>query len=113
MKRKIAPPLYFDEVRRIEWFKVISKFGIKIRKRGSGWGRGDYITRCPFHCDKSPSMHFYNNIAGFCCYGCGNSGDVFEFVRIMLDGRHGDRILAYRWFKKNFGIPLPWEKKKK
>jgi len=50
-------------------------------------------------------MHFFEH-GNFYCYGCGCSGDVFDFITKML----GDRIKDYRWLKKNYGIPLPWEK---
>lgn len=101
--------LYFEQVRNIGWV-ILKKFGIKIRKRGNIFSSrtGDYITLCPFHAEKSPSMHFYDNSGHYHCYGCGRHGDVFDFVYRIL----GDKIKAYHWIKKNYGIPLPWEKLK-
>ncbi|MCK5460156.1 hypothetical protein KAI52_03510 [Candidatus Parcubacteria bacterium] len=103
---------YFEEVRDLGWV-VLLKLGIKIRKKGNSFSphTGDYITLCPFHTEKSPSMHFYNNSSRFFCYGCGASGDVFNFIsRILGHNYYGDKIKTYRWLKKNYGIPLPWEK---
>ncbi|XLQ20756.1 MAG: CHC2 zinc finger domain-containing protein [Candidatus Moraniibacteriota bacterium] len=48
----------------------------------------------------------------FHCFGCGHSGDVFDFVHDFLEHRcnGGDKVKTYKWFKKNYNIPLPWEK---
>lgn len=36
---------------------------------------------CPFHADKSPSMRIYER--DYYCFGCGEGGDVFDFVQRM------------------------------
>lgn len=36
---------------------------------------------CPFHNEKTPSMKVYSGQKGYCCYGCGEAGDVIRFVR--------------------------------
>lgn len=114
---KIVPLSYFEEVKeKAIWTSVLSKFGIRIRRKSGTCSSprvGDYITLCPFHKEKSPSMHLYNNSKRYHCYGCGSQGDVFTFIAIMLGGVfHGDIIMVYHWLKKNYDIPLPWEKKK-
>ncbi len=109
---KYTPPKYFDTVRWDVGWQVLQKFGIKVKKRGnrSVTHAGDFITLCPFHDEKSPSMYFYGS-GQFHCYGCGAHGDVFEFISKMLGTySYGSKIKAYRWLKKNYGLTLPWER---
>lgn len=40
---------------------------------------------CPFHDDRNPSLHVYED-GGFKCFGCGAAGDVFDFVGLYLFG---------------------------
>lgn len=50
---------------------VVSRYGIKIRN--------GFIS-CPFHSgDRSPSMKLYDKT--FYCFGCGATGDIFDFVK--------------------------------
>jgi|GEM_PF-1923669 len=44
-------------------------------------GRGDsFIGLCPFHQEKTPSFHVRDRVGRFKCFGCGASGDIFEFI---------------------------------
>lgn len=43
----------------------------------------DRKVRCPFHADKSPSLHVYDD--GWHCYGCGEHGDAVDLV-VRLEG---------------------------
>lgn len=38
----------------------------------------DHKAKCPFHDDKNPSLHFYEN--RFHCFACGENGDIFNLV---------------------------------
>lgn len=38
---------------------------------------------CPFHDEKTPSLHFYED--SFYCFGCQEGGDVFAFVEKIED----------------------------
>jgi DNA primase len=40
----------------------------------------NFLGRCPFHQEKTPSFHVRDNHGRFKCFGCGASGDVFEFL---------------------------------
>ena len=35
---------------------------------------------CPFHGDKDASLKVYKDGRGWCCFGCGRSGSVIDFV---------------------------------
>ena len=44
---------------------------------------------CPFHDDKTPSLHVYDD-GGWKCYSCGKYGDVIDFVGLLLYGENYD-----------------------
>ncbi len=96
---------YFKRIREeVKWPIVFKTIGIKARNLRNE----NYITICNFHKERSPSLHFYSKSGRFRCYGCGRQGDIFSFVALYYFSN--DKIKTYRWFKKNYGIPLPWEK---
>lgn len=39
-----------------------------------------YLMKCPFHDEKTPSFAIFPNSNSFCCYGCGQSGNVIDLV---------------------------------
>lgn len=41
--------------------------------------------RCPFHEDRTPSLHVYDD-GGWKCWGCGKFGDCLDFVGYFLYG---------------------------
>ncbi len=51
---------------------------LKLHKAGREWK-----ACCPFHADRSPSFTIYAGGRRFCCFGCGEEGDVFDFVSKM------------------------------
>ena len=53
---------------------------VHLRKTGR-----EYTGRCPFHADKTPSFSVSEEKGLFHCFGCGKSGDVFDFI-MGLDG---------------------------
>lgn len=44
-------------------------------------GPGEWMACCPFHADDTPSLSISDSRARFHCFGCGASGDIFEFER--------------------------------
>lgn len=51
---------------------VCSRYGIEVNSKG--------FAICPFHSEKTASMRIYPGHRGFCCFGCGESGDIIHFV---------------------------------
>jgi len=51
---------------------------LKIRK-AAGW----YEALCPFHHETTPSLKFKENDESWHCFGCGEHGDVIDFVAKM------------------------------
>ena len=47
----------------------------QLRKQGAQW-----VGRCPFHADNSPSFSVNANTNVFYCFGCGVQGDVINYV---------------------------------
>ena len=41
-----------------------------------------YMGKCPFHNDKSPSLSVNTEIKKWHCFGCGKSGDLIDFVEL-------------------------------
>ena len=42
--------------------------------------------RCPFHDDKTPSLHLYEG--HWLCFGCGKTGDYIDLLLMMNDSEH-------------------------
>lgn len=59
---------------RVDVLSVISKY-LPVKKSGNS-----YVALCPFHQDKSPSMHISPSKGIFKCFSCGASGDLFKFL---------------------------------
>jgi len=49
--------------------------GLELKKRGQV-----YWAYCPFHVDKTPSFKADPQRQNFYCFGCGEHGDVIDFV---------------------------------
>ena len=49
---------------------------VKLHRAGNEWK-----ACCPFHADRSPSFTIYSGGARYQCFGCGASGDVFDFLQ--------------------------------
>ncbi len=64
-----------DRVRaRLNIVDVVSR-RVPLKRAGK-----DYKGVCPFHDDKSPSMHVSPNMGIYKCFACGAGGDAFKFV---------------------------------
>lgn len=59
---------------RIPLSSVVSA-AVKLRGRNA-----NFLGLCPFHSEKTPSFHVRDQVGRFKCFGCGASGDIFEFV---------------------------------
>ena len=56
--------------------EVVEQY-VTLRKAGADSSKG----LCPFHDEKSPSFHVRPSLGYYHCFGCGASGDVFNFLR--------------------------------
>lgn len=113
MKNRKIPRSYYEKIRgKIRWDEILSKLGIRFKgtvKLGqSGFGLGNYKCLCIFHKEKTASLVFFENSGRFHCFGCGESGDIFDFISLYISGGRNNLSKTCRWLKKCFDINLPW-----
>ena len=70
-----------DEVKaKVDIVALFASFKVQLEKRGSSW-----MGRCPFHDDTKPSLSVDGTKNLYHCFGCGESGDVFDLARRALE----------------------------
>ena len=58
--------------------EVAGEYGFRPNRSGN--------ILCPFHSERTPSLKVYSEPGrGFCCYGCGASGSVIDFVMFLFE----------------------------
>jgi len=72
---------------------------VKLKKAGRNW-KG----LCPFHDEKTPSFVVTPEMGIYKCFGCGESGDVFNF---MMEMEGVGFVEAMRDLAGRFGVTLP------
>jgi len=77
--------------RHIDLLLVVESAGVEMKKSGS-----HYVGLCPLHIEKTPSFFVFPDNR-FKCFGCGEYGDVIDFVRKL----HG---LSFQEALKHLGI---------
>lgn len=58
--------------------RVCSYYGIELQREGSR--DGQHKAFCPFHNDQRPSLKVNTEKGAFNCFGCGEHGNVLDFV---------------------------------
>ena len=71
-------------------------YGLDVNHRG--------YACCPFHREKTPSLKVYKGRGGWHCFGCGQSGDVIDFVRLYFDLSFQDALAK---INDDFHLNLP------
>ena len=74
---------------------------VKLKKSGSG-----FVGLCPFHDENTPSFHVTPRLGIYKCFGCGESGDLFNFVMEMEGIGFPE---ALRTLAERYGIDIPEE----
>jgi DNA primase len=66
----------------LERIDLVALVGERTTLKKAG---GTYTGCCPFHDEKTPSFHIYNEATPphYHCYGCGVHGDAISFIREM------------------------------
>jgi DNA primase len=68
-----------DEVKgKVDIVSLFSHFGVVLEKKGKS-----HTGLCPFHDDKNPSLSVDQKKGLYNCFGCGESGDIFDLVQRM------------------------------
>lgn len=93
-----------DQVRRVkeatDLVHLMSDY-TAVRRAGN-----NHVCCCPFHQERSPSCHVYDD-GHYHCYGCGAHGDVVTLVR---EKEHLDFTEALEHLARRAGIELVYEK---
>ncbi|MEJ2245528.1 MAG: DNA primase [Acidobacteriota bacterium] len=88
-----------DEVRNsVNIVSAVSEY-VALKKRGH-----NYVARCPFHNEKTPSFNVNEEKQIFMCFGCGVGGDIFKFIMQMENFTFPE---AVRFLAERNGISLP------
>ena len=74
---------------------------VPLKKTGN-----NYVARCPFHTEKTPSFSVNRNKQFFHCFGCGASGNAISF---LMDFSHLDFVEAVEDLAGFAGITVPRE----
>ncbi|HTM67994.1 MAG TPA: DNA primase [Candidatus Binatia bacterium] len=71
---------------------------VRIKKAGAS-----FMAVCPFHSEKTASLHISPDKGMWYCHGCGEGGDVFGFI-MRMEGL--DFMDAMRFLAKKAGVQL-------
>jgi DNA primase len=88
----------FDLVK--ERVDIVQLVGERVHLRKAG---RSYSGLCPFHAEKTPSFSVDPERRTFHCFGCGERGDVFDWL-IKIDGV--DKAEALKILADKAGVPL-------
>ncbi len=69
-------------------------------------GVGSMRGLCPFHDERSPSFHVRPAVGRYHCFGCGEGGDVIDFI-MKLDGM--SFVEAVEYLAPRAGVELRYE----
>lgn len=78
--------------------EVVSDY-VRLKKSGS-----NFSGLCPFHNEKTPSFYVTPSLGIYKCFGCGEAGDVFQFL-IDQGGMSFNESLYY--LAEKYGVPMP------
>jgi DNA primase len=88
-----------EEIReRADIVEVVQDY-VKLKRSGRNW-KG----LCPFHDEKTPSFYVTPSMGIYKCFGCGASGDVFNF---MMEMEGVGFVEAMRTLAERFNVSLP------
>ena len=97
----LIPPEKISEIAQAnDIIDVISGY-IQVKKRGKS-----FLALCPFHADKTPSLHISQQKQVYHCFSCKAGGNVFSFI---VNYEHVTFIDAVKKLAERAGITLAYE----
>jgi DNA primase len=94
----------YKAVKNLKIYDIVSTY-VSLGKRGS-----EYIGKCPFHEDKSPSFTVNPESNLYYCFGCGVGGDGINFIQKYNKVNFVDAVLD---LAKSNGIQIDFFDKQK
>lgn len=79
-RKKIELEYKIGRETNLPWEKILAYFGFDFKIRSTGV----CVALCPYHCEKTPSMHMWPKSGRLHCFGCGVNRDKFDFICNML-----------------------------
>ncbi len=77
--------------------EVVGQY-VQLRRAGH-----NFVGRCPFHKERTPSFHVSPERNSYMCFGCGEKGDIFTFIQ-KIDGV--DFVTALKQLAERAGVVL-------
>jgi DNA primase len=89
---RIDPSVTREILARTDLATLVGQY-VALHKRGR-----DLVGLCPFHAEKTPSLHVHPDRGFFKCFGCGKGGDAIRFIMELENLRFPDaaQVLAKR-----------------
>jgi DNA primase catalytic core len=69
----------------------LDSIGLELKKSGFC----QYKAKCPLHNEKTASFTYYAETDSFYCYGCGQGGDIIDFIRIKQGFSNNNEASRY------------------
>src|SRR5688500_3601388 len=93
----LFPQRFIDDLKHQADIVVVIQDYVSLTKTGA-----TYKGLCPFHGEKTPSIHVNSDKGFFLCFGCGDDGDVDK-----LSASHEECGLteAEKQLGQRFGLP--------
>jgi len=67
--------MFSELIKNLDTASIIETSGVELRRQGRR-----FVGLCPFHEEKTPSFFVFDD-QRFKCFGCGEYGDVIDFVQ--------------------------------
>ena len=91
-----------EKIRRVSLLDVAKE--LKIKCKGTGhW----YRAKCFIHEDHSPSLGLHSKTGRWCCFACGEKGDVIGLVRAHLrSDASGGAFISRGWMFNSSAVDV-------
>ncbi len=100
MAGKIPRTFIDDLLVRVDIVDLVDSY-VPLKKSGS-----NYVARCPFHTEKTPSFAVTRNKQLYHCFGCGAGGNAITF---LMDYSHLNFVEAVEGLADFAGVQVPRE----
>jgi len=104
MSGRIPKPFIDDLLVRVDIVDLIDSH-VPLKKTG-----GNFVARCPFHTEKTPSFSVNRQRQIYHCFGCGVSGNAISFLMAFS---HLDFVEAVEDLAAFVGVDVPREQSDK